>query len=378
MKNAPLCSIRSAACLGVIVAVVATASAGPYTSAGGANPISPSAGAIDPVFFPGKEYSHNTDMDDQAVGDPEQNLAWDGTGGIGDTFDYSGSRPNDGDGQVDALANRRDALFWDVVADEVPLAFSIEQNECQPLHATGPESIYYEDPTWAGGVSGVWAVPAQVDQHAGGVVDPFDVDGLEVWGPVDENEEDPINDGLTGGLDGPQYDDSTRYSLVGDPVDPVGGTRVSVWAYNPVTQQSAPWISEAALSAVVQGLFGEEFTPEQEEKFDLDAMMTWDDVNPGLIDPGLDAILFSLRPINGIIDGGEIIFWDFQNPAQYLFHGGHLWDRPNDVMIGLHDLETPGNWNFDANVDAIEALPEPTTLALLAMGGIAALRRRRR
>jgi len=365
----------------LVVGIFAPAAslAGPFGSDGGAVPVTPSCTVTIPNLIPGKEYSHNQDYDASPALDAEQNIAWDGLGGVADTFDYSGSRPNDSDGQVDALANAADALFWPVYHDEVPLLFSIEQNECSPLHApSSRESLYYETPGWCPPVPArnVWAQPCQVDQHAGCQINPYDLDGVEVWGPTAPDE--PMNDEITGGLGGPGNDDANRYSLVGDPVDPNTGLRVSVWAYNPQTNTSAPWVGEAALQQAVEGLFGEELTEGQADEFDLDAMMTWDFINPGTLDPGVDAILFSLRPISPVIDGGEIIFWDFAAPAQYLNHGGHLWDRLYDVAIDPHDLESPGNWNFDANVDAIEAIPEPATLGLLCIGGLVLLARRRR
>jgi hypothetical protein len=222
-------------------------------------------------------------------------------------------------------------------------------------------------------------VPQQVDQHACVQVDPFDLDGVEIWGPVDDPggpDYDIPNDDVFGGMDGPAFDDSNRYSLVGDPVGP-GGTRVSVWSYNKATNTSVPYVSTQMLIDEMERLLGEDLPTNEEEDFDVDALMIWDEVNPGQLDPGADAVLFSLRPILGRIDGGEIIFWDYQNPAQYLNHGGHVWDLAHDVRIDPHDLQTLGNWNNDANVDAIEALPEPATLGLLALGGLALLRRRR-
>ena len=70
----------------------------------------------------GKEFSDSINapasaVDRNAMGilDFEQNIAWDGAGGVADTFDYTGSRlqidPHVPDREVDAIANKEDMLF---------------------------------------------------------------------------------------------------------------------------------------------------------------------------------------------------------------------------------------------------------------------------
>ena len=72
-------------------------------------------------------------------------------------------------------------------------------------------------------------------------------------------------------------------------------------------------------------------------------------------------------------DGGEIFVNAPGNPGGaiqgFLIHGGELWDTAHtvglDFAIGTEE------------VNALEAIPEPATLSLLCLGGLALIRRRR-
>ena len=320
---------------------VPVAEAGPYLTQGPF--VSPWPSDLIPGTqqVPGKEFSDNPDKDatQPPAGpnlDPEQVIAWDGAGGIMDTFDYSGSRIAEGDSedrQVDALANLGDALYQAVTSNLSALLFSVQ----------GYGNIYYED---IYGGYGTWATPPVIDQD--GV---SDVDGLEVWGPEGS-------------------DDANRYSLIGDPAPAVGASRISVWAYNP---PSAPYITAAQIAAAI-------VHEELESEIDLDAMMIYDIGGDDTFGLG-DSIMFSIAPISyvgGAFDGGEIWVWTSGGLASFLNHGGHLWDTAFDVK-GTFGL----TGNYAENVNALEAvsyIPEPVSLIFFGTGivGVAGFVARRR
>ena len=318
------------ACLAVLLLLATFAAyAGPYVPV--TDPVSPSPGCVlpPPEKVPGKEYSNHIDRQghpNQLIPDPEQVVMWDGTGGTADTSDYSGSRAAQGDSadrEVDALANFGDALFDAVIHDQSFLLFSTDLDP----------QIYYETPGALAGA--VWATPPQIDQ-----VDPEDVDGLQIWG-------------LEGGVGW-----ANRYSLEYDPfpVAPVGD-RVSVWGYDSGTHTSLPIYKVSDIGTAI-GLDDQYW-----EFLDLDAMMM-----------SGDSIMFSIDPID-VFDGGEIWVWDgTANPAQFLNHGGHLWDTAFDVQL---------NYGTESeNINALEAAstPEPSSILLLGFGlaGLAGLALRRR
>lgn len=98
--------------------------------------------------------------------------------------------------------------------------------------------------------------------------------------------------------------------------------------------------------------------------FDLDGLMT-----------SGEEILFSIAPIAGVFDGGEIWTWNkaVGGAASFLDHGGHLWDTDFEVMLTFGTASE--------NVDALEAVdgicppnvpcqvPEPNSAwGLLALG----------
>lgn len=102
------------------------------------------------------------------------------------------------------------------------------------------------------------------------------------------------------------------------------------------------------------------------EDIDLDDSMRWNELDGGFL-------AFSVAPVfddfGGIVlDGGEIFVLDLSTlTAQFLFHGGHLWDTDFDVMntFGL----------ANENINAIEAVPAPSTFVLLALAGLATRKR---
>jgi len=327
----------------------------------------PGPGIPGPKNVPGKEYSDRFDKDTQEppVSDPEQNIYWDGIGGRQDAFDYSGSRAGDTDParEVDALANHGDALFWDVIANRAALLFSTGSTTLL-LPGDSRAAVYNASPDYnqlgiheksvlvepIGGGIDFWAKPPQIDEA--GV---NDLDGLEVWG----------------GLADPTPNDADMYSLLGDPL--INGIRTSVWYYNGGVSTS--YLNAAQIAAAIN-------RPDivnLADIIDLDGLMVWDGVNIGQWDNG-DAILFSVMPIDanldgiitpnvngGDIDGGEIWSWRFGQAAQFLFHGGHLWDTAFNVR------QATGAVN--ENIDALEAVatPEPSSfLSLLALGTLGA------
>ena len=320
----------------------------------------------------GKEYSEDLDRNGYPshTPNPGQVIAWDGTGGTTNTSNFltlwnpqSGIAAPD-PFQVDALANRKDFLFYEVIEDQVPLVFSTGL-------PGGPRTafdnyIFYERPNhkvllpFPYKEIGVWATPAQINQ-----VEPNNVEGLELWAPVQDPTvplEDRVNSVL---LQGPEIpvDDANRYSLFGDPLG------CSVFKSN-----GDCLFLKADIATAITPLFpGLDIT---DAKIDLDGLMTWE-----------NDILFSLKPIDGNndgiitdndpsqdLDGGEIFVWLSTEPsAKFLIHGGHVWDTVFNVKDTVEDWTglRPGTENIDA-LEAV-ATPEPSTfLSLLTLGSLGA------
>jgi hypothetical protein len=345
--------------------------AGPFNSPGPfVNPVGD--GVPSPPEVPGKEYSEDPDRNGYPshTPNPGQVIAWDGTGGTTNTSNFltlwnpqSGIAAPD-PFQVDALANRKDFLFYEVIEDQVPLVFSTGL-------PGGPRTafdnyIFYERPNhkvllpFPYKEIGVWATPAQINQVA-----PNNVEGLELWAPVQDPTvplEDRVNSVL---LQGPEIpvDDANRYSLFGDPLG------CSVFKSN-----GDCLFLKANIAGAITPLFpGLDITS---AKIDLDGLMTWE-----------NDILFSLKPIDGDndgiitdndpskdLDGGEIFVWrSTESSAKFLIHGGHVWDTVFNVKDTVEDWTglRPGTENIDA-LEAV-ATPEPSTfLSLLTLGSLGA------
>ena len=287
-----------------------------------------------PVSFPGKEYSNNPDVNFAGVNDPHQNIVWDGVGGAHDTFDFTASLiPIEvHETEVDALANRTDELYSLVShGDAVTMVASMTDLPEIYYTAAGHHGVVHANPPNVG----VWATPDVINVTSL----PIDVDGLEIWGP-------------------PDMDDAQKFSLIGDPPTGVGIGRVSVWNYSP-GHDATPYIMAAQIANAIG-------RPELANEIDVDAMMVGDAIPDGQIDleiddtfqPG-DSIMFSIAPIADF-DGGEIWVWDLgAGPANYLTHGGEIWDTAHSVMdhFGV-PIE---------NINALEAVPEPGSLSLLLL-----------
>ena len=411
----------------VAVATIATLATGTINAGDYYNSV-PFAGSVTiggngatkaPDVF-GKEYSHTNwsevfagggdprlvNIDDHnafAMSDSGQVVSWDGLmGPIGgnsgstDGFDYPLHMIDGSSDQVDAIANRGDYLFRQVVENTASLLFSVTGDlDASTMLPAGPvvakAHVHYEDPA---GSSGIWAeieaAPAGpgigpgVNHH---VVE--DLDGLEVWGPEPPSHTNPDNDPVKEGYAfGANTADADRFSLDRDSM-----SGFSVFAYDIQFKTVTGYIPHSVIVAAVESLFVPEdgmFGSLTTLEVDVDATMVRDRGVFGRWDAG-DELLFSIDPIDApldvtgallpAIDGGEIIHL-VNTPggdvASFLSHGGHLWNTAFDVAgtFGYH---------FE-DVDALEAVgtldgtmipyPEPGSFALLAFG-LAMLRLRR-
>jgi len=339
-KNARHRVMRILLAAGCVVHFATLCKATPY------NPMTtlPNGGVVGSTIpaaadVPGKEFSNFADRNAAGVGDLEQQIAWDGLGGVRDAFDYSGSRPPnlDFDIETDAIANQNDALFGEVENDLVGLVFSV----------TGNNNAYVEQAVGAGNPpmsASVWAAFNEFDN----MNTPTDIDGLELWGSN-------------------AHDDADRYSVAGDPFFNTGGGgfKVAVWQFMPGPPgTSAPHTFTFDLAMAMDLQFGGNGTGalfgQLVELMDVDALM----VNG-------ERLIYSIAPLDlsplGLpnFDGGEIFVYDGPgSTTRFLRHGGHLWNTAFDIV------GTYGNIGVnDENINAIEgvAAPEPSTIALTLM-----------
>jgi hypothetical protein len=311
-----------------------------------ANPVNPNPSNFlpGPKLVPGKDFSDVRDRNATGLPDPEQVVAWDGSGGVRDSFDYSGTRlpPLNQDIEVDGLAAGGDALFSAVRGNQAALLFSVE---------TDPNVMFEREtglPASPPGF-GVWATATDIDA----MNPPLDTDALEVWG-------------------GDNNDDSDRYSLAGDPPFP-GLGKIAIWGFTPPIGPSNPHTLTTDLAAAMDKQYGGPgvggpYWSHLVELMDVDAIMTFG-----------PEVLFSIRPLDlapfsqpggpllPTFDGGEIFDYTPGAATKFLNHGGHLWDT-------LFDVRATFQLNHE-NVDALEAvagIPEPTGIALFLLGLIVA------
>ncbi|QDU59137.1 PEP-CTERM sorting domain-containing protein [Aeoliella mucimassa] len=384
----------------------------PYLATVKINPEGEGATPVGEVY--GKEYS-NTDFslvtdprlyntsDHDAFGafDPAQVVSWDGipnpvTGNSGsvDGFDFEPAllQFNVDIPQIDALANRQDFLFNQIVRNEASLLFSMTAD----LGISGgtKSRVHFEDPDPVDLVADpldIWALP-QIPTGPGAGVNHHpvqDLDALEVWGPEPsshENGDTTIREGYDGGS---HTADANRFSLDNDSV-----TGTSVWAYDIATGTVGTWIPHSVIVEAVEDLFlgaGLDFDRQTRDMIDVDGTMARDvgDSSPTAPIYGLnDELLFTIDPIDQpmmmsatggpvpagfSIDGGEIMHLTFDASgapvATFLKHGGHTWDTAFEVG------KTFG-YEFE-DVDALEAVgvlegddistPEPSTMVMIGL-----------
>ncbi|MDP6636475.1 MAG: PEP-CTERM sorting domain-containing protein [Phycisphaerae bacterium] len=370
-----------------------------FTGSGGTGGPIPGSGPTPMRVYPtgvpsprqvhGKEYSHHLDIDAPPVPpvamDPMQNIAWDGTGNAWDTFDYSSATNVDWEQgtNVDAIANIKDRFFHEVVNDQVALLVTIDDGAAVLPVPTDYENIHYQ--TAGGPGAGIWArgvIPSSplgsdihtvaVQTFAGGSPDHLNrwlsPTGIEVWGPE-------VRPGPVGG--GPGTGDDAIMFSTNDEWDSTGNARPAVWKFDPVNNLVFPYIMANQIRDAID-------TPllklaEDDHRVDLDGMMIYDELQDDEFGPG-DSILFTIHTLKDatgaiLLDGGEIWVWKFDdgpNGAQFLNHGGFVWDTANSV-IGIFP-----NVQAEENIGGLEAVPEPATMSLLALGGLALLKRKRR
>ncbi len=392
-------------CLGLLLAVSPALATFPYVPV----PFTPAIlgpGLPPPSKVLGKEYSHDLDYMIAPPGvalDPEQIIAWDGSGGVDNGLDYTATRPMfTPDVDIDAIANHGDAFYNAIRSDDAHMIYSISRAATvKPFPAGGPPfatspyavpsagpiplappalgrviggagEISYELATGFGAppnVHGLWAPQAAIN----GMPLPEDIDGLEVWGP------EPA---LTA--------DSDKYSLK---MDALSG--VSVWNGSGSAYVGLP----AIIGAVIANLGPlPTSVPNIQQLVDLDALMVRDfagdpddfgrETTPGGI--LLDEILFSIRQITNPFDpsgyyatGSEVMWLDASGATGFLHHGGHPWDKGYALsdMVALLPGATGGIVPVQLDLDALEAIssPEPTSMALLMLGlaAVAGVRRRK-
>lgn len=306
-----------------------------------------------PKATPGKDFSDFRDRDLNGVGDTEQVVAWDGTGGVRDSFDYSMSRAAypevSQDIEVDGIAAGGDALFHALRNNQATLLFSVG-----PTPMGHPNQVYYVRPTnflQPNAGHGVWATLNDIDS----MNQLIDLDGLEVWGSD-------------------QLDDSDRYSLRGDPftsgVVPNEMRKVAIYSYTPpAANTSVHHTLTTDLAASIDMLYdgglgyNEPIWGQLVELMDVDAIMTFGQQVTFSIAP-LTINLPTGAPI--VFDGGEIFEYDGPGiPARFLKHGGYTWDTSLNIRTTFNVPEE--------NIDALEAVavPEPASVALVLIGVLA-------
>lgn len=352
-----------------------------------------------PTAVYGKEYSHDKDFSVIGpMGDPEQVINWDGSGGTMDGVDYSGTQINwDLDQEVDALANSRDGLFRQLYRDDAHLVYSHDDEiTVFPQGPIGPVQLFSMPSsgpvTLANGqlIGGagelsleragaytaattheLWANQAEINR----MPRPIDVDGLELWGPEPPKQEEEQQTFIG---------DADKYSME---LDFQSG--VAVW-----NASGTPYVSHAMIVAAVETALGpipgSALLPyhhqEGRNAIDVDALMVYDtsgDINvfddepqpphgeepvdqlrQSIVDDQpRDTIIFSIHQIVDDVDpdgyyatGSELFVLDSLGGVSFLKHGGHLWDQ----AYALQELQFKVEGHEDVygvlDINAIEAV----------------------
>lgn len=346
---------------------------GPYPTISVANTynfqgpaVQPMAGTVLPAakFVPGKEFSQFQDRSALGVATPQQVVGWDGVGGTIDAANFFGNEPQiPSTMEIDAIGYHNDALFKPLLDDNATLIFSVGNGTSptgsgKTVLSSGDVigragDLSYELPVTGG--MGIWATAAEIDAEN----PPEDVDGVELWG----RQSSGFN--------------TNRYSLVGDANNgSVLTSGVSVYC-DACGSLGNAYIVQDGIRDDVASLLGapEDFGIESME-IDLDAMIIGDtgDEN-SIFYTGVDEIIFSIRQIRlpGQADkfyatGSEIFVKRNNRKAEFLFHGGHLWDR--DWAMANMKMDTR---QLDINALEVAAIPEPTSAALIGMATLAIL-----
>jgi hypothetical protein len=347
-----------------------------------------------PIDVSGKEYSTDVDKNAAGVSDPGQVVGWKGDGKtVWDSIDYYvQSDGGSGDGQsfqTDAISNIRNKYFFDLdgtrtavqcpedglyYTDTVSLVVSLRKKTGCTDNGY-QNNIYASRSSFRGGKSELWADwKTNINEN---FTENDDLDGLE--------------------LNGQQTHNANVYSRQGD-LNTDGNGRISAYRYRPdrvdtttgALGASVPYLrTDTLLDAVIDnGGHHPDWKTVDPNSFDVDAMMIWDvaedndSADADTFGPG-DKILFSVRPIDGLFDGGEIWLYTYGDEyATFLVHGymadgvtRRIWNTDNDVSQYFFGDDLHGE-----DIDALEAVaPEPSTMILLAIpAALLAWRRFRR
>ena len=366
MKN--LHNTQLALSIITLVAHSALVSANPYNFPGPAVQPGAGAGLPEAKVVPGKEYSHFQDRAASGVATPEQVVGWDGIGGTIDAINFFGNEPQTpSTTEIDAIGYHNDALFEPLLDDNATLIFSVGNGTSptgsgQTVLASGDiigraGDLSYESPLHGG--MGIWATAAEIDAEN----PPVDVDGVELWG-----------------RENPGFN-TNRYSLVGDANNGnVLGSGISVYC-NGCGSLGNAYVVQDGIRDDVASLLGipEDFGVESME-IDLDAMIIGDTGGENSIFvTGEDEIIFSIRqiPMPGqpnlfYATGSEIFVKRRNSQAEFLHHGGHLWDRD----WALANMQSDGR-QLDINALEVASIPEPGSMALAGVMALVILGVRR-
>ena len=251
------------------------------------------------------------------------------------------------DGEIDALANRMDRFFAQLITNDVDLVVSFTGDGNR-------KCAYHESP--GGSRNVLWDHNDFSDMGLFYDDDLTDVDALEIWGES-----------------GPNY--PSFFSLEGDPSYGSPPWRVSVFYYDGSTTSTYVERDEVIAQIVMLGFNGAYI-----DCVDVDALMVRDVGTVGVWDDP-DVIIFSIRAC-GNWDGGEIVVMPASSPSYFLVHGGHTWNTSFAVSsaFGVSTEEVDAIEAYDQ--EAIPTLTEwgmaVLLLLLLAAGFVFFVRLRRR